>query len=770
MKTIIIAFVVCLALLAQVLANDRDYTIYLKSGDLLPPEGFYLDGIQEKHVMLQLYDIPTDDEKAALEAAGIQLLAYLPNYAWFAHVTKEGFRSLPAIDSVRWVAEIEPAYKAKREPVPKYAYDKEQVIRFVQFFPDVDLGDAKRAMETHDFHVYAEMPLAYGLVVAVPKERLDDLLALDAVQYTEIIYGPFKEMLDLSRQRISVNEVQAPPLSLTGSGVKVLVYDGGNAAPHPDYNGRVQVANFCGISPHTTGIAGIIGGTGSLSTPPGNLRGMATLATMVDHCWSAGLQAWNQTAQLEPHYRNAIQNFQVSVASNSWGVSIGPPNCALMGDYEAKAFLFDRIVRGDLGRRIQVNFAAGNANLGGCGTNPLPPGPLFMNYGTIATPAVAKNVISVGATWDVQNILEPYSSRGPIDDGRIKPEVVAPGGDINTTSFNNGYQELLSGTSFSTPHVAGSAALLVQLWKNKYGNQEPLPSTIKALFAQGAQDLRNPGPDYEVGFGQINVTASAELIARSDQTTKYARENQIAQSGEQTYFINIPDGSTMKLTLAWDDKEGTLNTNRNLINDVDLKLTSPAGSILLPYILDPRNPSNNAARGEDHTNNIEQAEWNNALGGYWKVTVRGTAIPYGPQTYSLASNLPLLLGATLSTSGAPRIGSTLTFDIAEQTNPGNTYVLAMSLSNTGIPLGDGRIIPLGIDLILLLSIQSPLAIGLANSIGTLPQNGITQATWSIPNVPDLVGLRVYAAFVTISPGAPSGIWSISNAVPIIVQA
>ena len=759
-------------------AHANDYTIYMKSQPFIPDQAVSLDGLSNGHVLIQLFNIPSDSEKATLERDGIKLLVYMPNYAWFASITDEGLEKLSSMDNVRWIGNVLPEHKLKIEDVPENAVENGNVIRLVQFYPDVDLDFAAMLVEGKGFRVYEKMPLAYALVVAVPEERIDELLALDEVQYTEIIRGPFSPRLDLSRQRISVNEVQVPPLSLTGAGVNVLIYDAGSIASHPDYNGRVQVALSCGISAHATAIAGIIGGTGSLSVPTGNLRGMATQVTMVDHCINDDLRIWNQTGSLEVYYRMLMQPpYESSIASNSWGVDIGPgtanPDCNLMGDYEAKAFLFDRMVRGDLGKKLQVNFAVPNLNLGrigypGCGTNPNPPGPLYGNYGTITVPDGAKNVIGVGSTYDVDNTLSFTSSRGPVDDGRIKPDMVAPGEIITTTGTTSNYRQF-GGTSFATPHVSGSAALLMQLWKQRNNNQEPIPSTIKALFMQGAQDIRNPGPDYEVGFGQINVSASANLIADTTPSSKYVLEGLMNNGEEHTFFIIAPGNKKLKATVVWDDKEGTLNSLRNLINDIDMKASSPTNSPLMPYTLDPLNPSQNAGRGEDHTNNVEQIELDNAQAGTWKLTIKGTSIPYSNQTYSLVSSFPLVAGATLTTSGTPRVGIQFTFNILDETAPSNTYILAMSLTNTGIPLGDGRIIPLGLDPLLLLSIQSRYEIGLINSIGSLNPQGRSTVQWTIPNVPQLAGISVYTAFVVINPSAPSGIQSISNGLTTMLQ-
>lgn len=116
---------------------------------------------------------------------------------------------------------------------------------------------------------------------------------------------------------------------------------------------------------------------------------------------------------------------------------------------------------------------------------------------------------------------------------------------------------------------------------------------------------------------------------------------------------------------------------------------------------------------------------------------------------------PLAGEPTLVMSGVPRIGSTITFTLNDQWHPDFQYILVFSLGSTpGILLPDGRIIHLNPDPLLVLSLQSPTSIGLQNSIASLNANGQAIATWNIPNIPELAGIRISAAFVTIRGGAP----------------
>lgn len=132
-------------------------------------------------------------------------------------------------------------------------------------------------------------------------------------------------------------------------------------------------------------------------------------------------------------------------------------------------------------------------------------------FESLAGASVAKNVLVVGAVADVvtgyQNPgdiqMTDFSSWGPTDDGRIKPDVVANGVDLISCypPYINSY-ETLQGTSMSAPNVTGSIGLLLPHQKNLYGNKNLLASTLKALIIHTAdQPDQIPGPEYKHGWG-----------------------------------------------------------------------------------------------------------------------------------------------------------------------------------------------------------------------------------------------------------------------------
>lgn len=123
--------------------------------------------------------------------------------------------------------------------------------------------------------------------------------------------------------------------------------------------------------------------------------------------------------------------------------------------------------------------------------------------------------------------------------------------------------------------------------------------------------------------------------------------------------------------------------------------------------------------------------------------------------------------AMLTVQGLPRIGTAVNMSLLDPLQANKIYVLAFSFGTMpGIALSDGRIIPLNPDPLFLLTLNYPHAINLVNSVGTLDALGRGLATWTIPAVPQIAGVTLYVAYVTVDPESPNSIGSISPAVPI----
>ena len=188
-----------------------------------------------------------------------------------------------------------------------------------------------------------------------------------------------------------------------------------------------------------------------------------------------------------------------------------------------------------VGKKIIQIWSAGNNRPSNCDSG---------SYDCIGFPGTAKNVITVGATNSDNDTMTSFSSWGPTNDGRLKPEVSAPGceaggeGFIKSTLPGDIYgSSIFCGTSMAAPAVSGTIALMLEEFASK--TIEPWPSTIKAILIHTAKDLGNIGPDYSFGYGRINAKAAVDLIRKDAGNKLLIVEESITNQGEKDDFIII---------------------------------------------------------------------------------------------------------------------------------------------------------------------------------------------------------------------------------------
>ncbi len=362
-------------------------------------------------------------------------------------------------------------------------------------------------------------------------------------------------------------------------------------------------------------------------------RGVATEVDIASYDWP------NDVTDMDTENAHAISNFDIVVSSNSWSWGLCPDYCEYFAEYDDWSQNYDRLVRGSQGKKLTVVFAAGND--GDCSdcSSYLPDFP----YGTIPGPgSTSKNTICVGSNDADDDDLSYYSSRGPTLDGRLKPDVVAPGcksyAGITTTYTNNNYSSTSCGTSFSCPAVSGCVVLTQEDYIDRFGG-EAWPSTVKALLIQGAEDQGNPGPDFEFGYGRVNVQNTIDIVRADNGSSDLIKEETLSPSETWEYDVVVTPGGDLKVTLVWDDFEGDYAAGGTmLVNDLDLELEAPGGGIYRPWVLNPSNPSVNATTGVDHLNNVEQVQVASAAAGTWTIRVTATVMPEADQDFSIVTN------------------------------------------------------------------------------------------------------------------------------------
>ncbi|MFQ5422478.1 MAG: S8 family serine peptidase [Phycisphaerae bacterium] len=631
------------------------------------------------HLVIQFDEPMTPERRASLAAAGVSVLSYVGNHAFFALVSG-GDTDRAALAAVGSLVDAQPVRTGWKlhpildrgdtptwavVPVPETrtaepgAADKVWFGAYILFHADVRPVDAKRAIEAHDAVIRRELVTVNGMVIEMPLEAVQALASEDAVMYLEPALPRLDDLNDLNRAITEADIVQAPPYNLDGSGVNVLVYDGGTArASHVDFQGRLSTRDTSGLSNHATHVSGTIGGAG-VANPA--YKGMAPGVTIQSYGFEqvGGLQPgflYTDPGDLELDYGEAINVYGAHIANNSIGTNTAPNGfpCAWEGDYGVTSTVIDSVVRGSLGGDpFRIVWANGNERASGrCGTT----------YHTTAPPACAKNHITVGALNSNDDSVTWFTSWGPTDDDRLKPDIAAPGcqvgGDGGVTSCSatsDTSYTTFCGTSMASPTVCGISALLLQDFRAQFPGQPDFRnSTLKALLAHNAQDIEAVGPDYKTGYGSVRIQQTVDFMRTGSFT-----EDSISQGTVFSRTVDIVLGDPeLKVTLAWDDPPGTPNVSPALVNDLDLRVISPTGVQHFPWTLGGlANPAAPAVRTlEDHINNIEQVLVDNPEAGTWTVEVVGFNVPVGPQVFSLVGDGPTNVGMSISfPNGLPTV-------------------------------------------------------------------------------------------------------------------
>jgi hypothetical protein len=557
--------------------------------------------------------------------------------------------------------------------------------------------------------------------------------------------------------------LRASPYNLKATGISVGLWDGGSAlTTHQEFtNSRVTVGEAIApaLSDHATHVAGTIAAAG---TVPAAL-GMAPEAKIISYDWNSDISEMTSRGASAPN-----QAGRIYLSNHSYGFTSGwyktggtSPAFVWYGSgtaatsiepdfgqynsnsrdsdalaYSAPYYLIFRSAGNDRtdnptdGQTVQLS-SSDTTNTASYNSTLHPPGDGSYRggYDTISFDAVAKNVITVGSVADAvtsstrdlaKASMSSFSSWGPTDDGRIKPDVVANGealySSLKTSTSTYG---TYSGTSMATPSATGTAALLIEEYAAHFPNGAMRSSTLKGLLIHTADDLGAAGPDYRFGWGLINGKAAADLIRdhAAAPLKKRLVENSLTSSVTSVNHDFIWDGvSPIRVTLCWTDAAGSITADADpaapssrLRNNLDVKITDPNGTVRLPYVMPfvgtwtQASMSTPATTGVNNTDNVEQIFLPTPPApGIYRVVVslQGTLYQGSAQPYSLLVSgsaetaLPLAVSA-VSPDNALAFGTT-TLDLTgtslasatqvKLTRAGSTDITASNLTMIGSSL------------------------------------------------------------------------------------
>ncbi|MBR9979484.1 MAG: S8 family serine peptidase [Desulfatitalea sp.] len=607
--------------------------------------------------------------KAALAEAGVELFDYVPQFAFIARMAPARRETVQRLPHVRWVGAYQPAYRMSpsarsqihlREGVDEKPEAPMTDLR-VNLFPGVDPAVVAARIQAWGGEVRSHHASHDGtsLAVRLPADRVTDLAAVEGVKWIEAL--PQWELFnDVSADIMGVRPTWQR-FGLYGEGQVVGVADSGldmgSAAAgeiHEDFedglgNSRVVALidrvpleegdavgdNASDTDGHGTHVAGSVLGNGwwSGSDPATDHFPMRTNAGMAP---KAGLvfQALNRngTRGLEGIPADLGELFEEArlagahLHTNSWGSSQASAYTTFSRDVDAYMWHNPWFL---------ILFSAGNDGVD------LDRDGVIDGY-SLGAPATAKNCLAVGATegdrprgagydfvWATGRWLDRYhadpirddhmsnndrglaafSSRGPVLDGRYKPDIVAPGTNILSArtravaaeagigwgNYNDHYV-WMGGTSMATPLAAGAAALMREYLMTEAGFDLPSAALIKAALLNSTEDISpgqygagdsqeipyGPGPNNVTGWGRLNlgdgVFPEAPFnILFYDETTG------LETGGRQDHTIKVTNSDApLRVTLSWTDYPGLPSAHGALVNDLDLQLVAPSGAVHYP--------------------------------------------------------------------------------------------------------------------------------------------------------------------------------------------
>ena len=648
------------------------------------------------------FDGPVIDEYTRqVSGLGVKFYGYVPSHAFIVRMDDATRQKVESLSFVRWVGLYQPAYRISPSVLEGMETDDKTIVNVLLF--DVANDVVTSEIQGLDGDIITSS--AHKVRVSIDSSKIPDIASIDGVVWIEKYTMP-ELCNNISAQIMNVDPIVWDTYGLNGTGQIVAIADTGldtgvnDVTTHDDFKERISDMRSWPIQPgwapfvenpgaddgasdadsgHGTHVSGSVLGNGTESN--GDIKGIAYNASL----FFQAIEQWvNMTPAMEAagypdgYYLAGIPDgltdlFQQAydggarIHTNSWGSDVD-------GEYTSRANKTDMFMWNH--KDMTILFSAGNA-----GNDSDRDG--VVDYGSIGSPGTAKNVITVGASenlrpsgegydgnwnvdWGNDGIFEfpvnpiasdhvsddsdgmaAFSSRGPCDDDRIKPEVVAPGTNILSTRSSvatgvgwgvcNQYYVYMGGTSMSTPLTAGTCALIRQYYMENISHT-PNASLIKATLINGAFDMpgqyvpdeTGPTPNNNSGWGRVDLANSIfptppKVLLFNDS------EFSLSTGQNQSFYYKVANRTVpLNITMVWTDYPAIVPAG-GIVNDLDLIVTSPCGDVY--HGNDLIAPFNDTL---DRTNNVEQVRISSPAIGVYNVTVNAYTVPNGPQDFSLA--------------------------------------------------------------------------------------------------------------------------------------
>ena len=456
--------------------------------------------------LIQFEEIPTEEEQRDIEDAGILLLDYIPHKTYLAAIPEDYQNNLIEPLRIRTITRLES--HVKRSPA---LLDQEKIV--LQYFQNLTPAFVQVFLQNKNIEIFEFRNNAHAVVICTNPSEYKTIADFHITQFLEpaetVVFPEYQPSKNLHRSNV-LTPLQEGSDQFNGEGINIAVGDDGIIEPHIDFQGRIQQDAVIGDIDGTHGeiVTGILAGAGNLDP---RMEGTASHAIIhMYHEFDAVKQA-----------ENLYQNKQITITSTSYsdGCNRGYTSFAQLADYQLHQ-----------NNSLMHVFSAGNAGNENCSYG------AGIGWGNITGGVkMGKNVLAV-ANVNADDNRVSSSSRGPANDGRIKPDISANGDGQFSTQPNNTYG-VANGSSAAAPGIAGILAQLYQAWQSSHGDLPVNAALVKAALLNSADDLGNPGPDFSHGWGRVNARRALDIL----QNNNYF-QGALNQGGSHTHFLTLPEG------------------------------------------------------------------------------------------------------------------------------------------------------------------------------------------------------------------------------------
>lgn len=631
------------------------------------------------YLVVQFHQSLKGNHKKEIQNLGGEFLQYIPNKAFIVRISEKASAALYHIKAIRWIGDYSAQFKIDPGLSTQKIRDDQKINLHIQFFSGEEMDSAIKIVKQYQGVILYQKKefLKVSIIGKSLRSLMDAFANSEGVEWIEEAKKPilldiksgeeFDPYADLTGYETGVKILKAQMAyskGLSGEGQIVAIADtgldvGAENEMSEDFKGRIVKAYTLGFFAetwadkvgHGTHVAGSILGAGIYSR--GLLRGVAYQArAVIQGLWGA-FDDLSIPVDLEDLFTPSYED-GARIHSNSWG----HPSFS----YDQYARSLDKFMweHPDMMIVMAVGNEGKDANQDG-----------VVDSHSLLSPSNAKNCLTVGASenyvlkggvqkmwkktragdnWkaepiasdfisDNPNGIAAFSSRGPTADGRIKPDIMAPGTNIlsakshhpkadNLSGAFNEHYVWANGTSMAAPLAAGAAAVVRQFLAMHGRN--PSAALVKAALLNGAEDLYpgqfgfspikeipTPRPNVHEGWGRVNIE---QTLFPSDRRIQYIESGVTEKTVYESKFEVKKSSEPIRVTLAYTDYPAALSAKKALVNDLDLEIMDPKNK---------RYTSMTSQGGPDRINNVEGVDIHQPIQGTYVVRVIGYEIPQG---------------------------------------------------------------------------------------------------------------------------------------------